>query len=250
VHGYDESTYGERFADVYDEWYLGISDVDATVAALVQLAAGGAVLELGIGTGRLAIPLAMTGLDVHGVDASEAMLAQLRAKPGAESVTAVFGDMAEDLPRGPFTLAFVAYNTFFGLPNEARQRACFAAVAEVLRPDGRFVIEAFVPEAPPRSGSLVEVRHLTADRVVLTASVHLPDEQRAEGQFIELTESGGVRLRPWSVRYASPDQLDEMAAGAGFSLERRTADWEGAPFDETSAHHVSVYRPAGRPILG
>jgi SAM-dependent methyltransferase len=245
VQGYDRSSYGDAFADVYDEWYQGVSDVPTSVRDLAALAHGGRVLELGVGTGRLAIPLAATGLEVVGVDASEAMLARLREKDPTGSVITRLGDMVDDLPDGPFALAFVAYNTFFNLADAERQTHCFGEVAARLAPGGHFVVEVFVPEDPPRSGSDISVRSLSADRLVLSASLHDPEQQRAEGQFVELSAAGGVRMRPWSIRYATPEQLDEMAARAGLV---RTARWRGFDdhaFDEHSERHVSVYaRPA------
>ncbi len=243
MQGYGEDTYGDAFADVYDDWYLGISDVDATVGALVELAgAGTAVLELAVGTGRLAIPLAERGVQVHGVDTSAAMLDRLAAKDAAGLVTTSLGDMVDDLPPGPFALAFVAYNSFFALRTAERQRQCFAAVAERLQPGGAFVIEAFVPE--PRPGSDISVRTLTADRVVLSISRHDDADQVAEGQFVEITEAGGVRLRPWAIRWSTPAQLDAMAAASGLTLAARWEDFCRAAFDEHSVRHVSTYRRA------
>lgn len=242
MQGYDASTYGEGFAEIYDEWYPGNFAVGETVTGLRALAAGGPVLELGVGTGRLAIPLADDGLEVWGLDASASMLERLAAKPGGTGVRPVLADMAAPLPGGPYRLVFIAYNTFFALPSAEAQAAAFAHIAAVLAPGGRFVMEAFVPEDPPRTGSGIEVRHLAADRVVL--SVHRTDAeaQRAEGSFVELTEAGGVRLRPWSIRYTSPEELDAMARAAGLDLERRHAGWAAEPFTGESAHHVSVYR--------
>lgn len=242
MHGYDDHTYGDAFADVYDDWYAGLDDVDATVGALARLAGDGPVLELGVGTGRLAVPLAATGLEVHGVDTSEAMLARLRARPDGHWVHVRRADMVEGLPLGPFRLVFVAYNTVFNLRTEQRQRACFAAVAARLTPGGCFVVEAFVPDPNRPAGSTVGVRSLHADRVVLSVDVHRPEEQTAEGHFVEISEAGGVRLRPWSIRYATPAQLDEMATAAGLRLAERWADWAGTPFDERSERHISVYR--------
>lgn len=239
MRGYGESSYGDGFADVYDEWYRGISDVEATVATLAALAGGGSVLELGVGTGRLAIPLAATGLDVTGIDASEAMLAGLAAKDGFDRVTIVRGDMVRDQPPGPFALVFVAYNTLFNLLTRERQEACFAAVASRLLRHGAFVVEAFVPT--PQPGPEVTLRSLAADRVVLSVSVRDDDNQRAEGQFVELSEAGGVRLRPWSIRYADPIELDAMAAAAGLELRTRWEDFDRHPFSAESERHVSVY---------
>jgi SAM-dependent methyltransferase len=200
------------------------------------------VLELGIGTGRLALPLAAAGVEVHGVDSSAAMLDRLRAKPGADDVHAAVGDMVDGLPDGPFSLVFVAYNTFFGLLSEDRQQACFAAVAARLSPGGVFAIEAFVPEPGAAAASSVTVRAVHVDRVVLSVSTADPEAQLAEGQYIDITESGGVRLRPWSIRWATPAQLDEMASAAGLHLTDRWGGFDRTPFGAESARHVSLYR--------
>lgn len=244
VEGYDDRTYGRGFADVYDEWYAGISDVETTVAALARLAGAGPVLELGIGTGRLAVPLAQSdpGLVVVGIDSSPEMVDRLAERTPPSNLTAVIGDMVADIPAGPFSLVFVAYNTLFNLTTAARQRDCFDAVAHRLTPDGCFVVEAFVPDDPPRDGDLVEIRSLAADRVVLSLSRHDASNQRADGQFVELTEAGGVRLRPWSIRYAPPSELDAMAATAGLRLESRSETFEGEEWQPDSPRHVSVYR--------
>lgn len=243
MRGYDDASYGEGFADVYDDWYTSITDVEASVATLTALAGGGRVLELGVGTGRLAIPLAASGLEVHGVDSSTAMLKRLRAKPGGEAVRASLADMADDLPAGPFTLAFIAYNTFWNLLTETRQRKCCSTVAQSLAADGIFVVEAFVPDQalhdPP---SQVGVRSLAVDRVVLSVTIGTAQDQRAEGQFIDITEAAGIRLRPWSVRWVTVEQLDEMTADAGLVLTDRWAAFDRSPFGPTSTRHVSVYR--------
>ena len=239
MDGFHEASYGDAFADVYDEWYGGISDVDATVRTLHALADGRPVLELGVGTGRLAVPLAAAGADVTGVDSSAAMLERLAAK--ASSVIAVRGDMVDGLPDGPFGLVFVAYNTLFNLTTAARQQACFDAVAARLAPGGVFVIEAAVPDPQRPAGGTVAVRSIAADRVVLSVDVHVPEEQRVDAQLIELTEAGGVRLRPASIRYAAPAELDAMAGAAGFELGERWEDFAQAPFAADSAQHVTVY---------
>jgi SAM-dependent methyltransferase len=242
VRGYDDQSYGEGFADVYDDWYHEISDVGASTSTLKDLAAGGRVLELGVGTGRLALPLAAAGVTVHGVDTSQAMLDRLLAKPGAGAIQVAVADMVDGLPDGPFSLVFVAYNTFFSLLSDDRQRACMHAVAARLSPGGAFAIEAFVPDPAHETTSSVTVRSVLVDRVVLSVSVADPTAQRAEGQYIDITEAGGVRLRPWSIRWATPAQLDEMAAQAGLQLESRWGAFDRSPFDAESARHVAVYR--------
>jgi SAM-dependent methyltransferase len=246
MEGYDSSTYGDAFADVYDDWYLGISDVEATIADLLDLASGGSILELGVGTGRLAIPLATAGASagvrVSGVDSSAAMLEQLARNDQSNLVKTIHGDMTVDLPDGPFLLVFCAYNTFFNLTGDGEQERCFAEVASRLEPGGRFVIEAFVPDDPPRRGDDVSIKTLSSDRVVLSVSRHDDATQAAEGQFIEFTEAGGVKLRPWAIRYSTPHTLDEMAERTGLSREFRWESFGRTPFDEHSQRHVTVYR--------
>lgn len=245
MHGYDASTYGERFADIYDEWYPDDLATGPAVNGLAALAGVGPVLEMGVGTGRLAVPLAERGLEVWGLDASRAMLERLAAKPGGGRIHAVLGDMGGPLPGGPYGLVFIASNTLFNLASVPAQAQAFVHVAAVLNPGGRFVVEAFVPSDPPSQGSAVELRHLTADRVVLSVHRSDTDHQTAEGSYIEFTEAGGVRLRPWSIRYSTPSELDEMARNAGLEREQRYGGWDSAPFSETSPHHVSIYR---RPV--
>ncbi len=249
MRGYDRHTYGDAFADVYDDWYADVTDVASTVARVVELAGpGGRVLELGVGTGRLAVPIAAAGARVTGIDSSAAMLAQLAERDGAVDVEAIHGDMVDELPAGPFDVVLVAYNTIFNLLDEADQRRCFGEVARRLRPGGAFVVEAFVPgDAGGPGGGSVTVRSITADRVVLSVSTERRGDQRAEGQFVELSEAGGVRLRPWAIRWSTPEQLDEMAAEAGLTLASRSADMAGTPFDHDSEQHVSVYR---KPVSG
>jgi SAM-dependent methyltransferase len=252
MEGYDATTYGEAFADVYDEWYAAISDVDATVATLLELAGAGPVLELAVGTGRLAVPLARAGagrrLAVSGIDASAAMLARLAARDPDRLVETVIGDMAADLPHGPFSLVVIAYNSLFNLTEASAQAACFAAVASRLARHGRFVVEAFVPDEPFPDGDAVEVRSMTAERIVLSVTRNTAATQSAAGQFVEFAggpgENATVRLRPWAIRYATPAQLDAMASTAGFTLEHRWEDFARQPFTPDSARHVSVYRLA------
>lgn len=263
--GFEPSTYGEGWADVYDDWYPDLTGTDDAVAALDRLAGprGAApVFELGIGTGRLALPLAALGHDVRGIDASPAMLERLAAKPGAGAVAVVLGDMAEavlptrpdDPDPGPrCALVFAAYNTFLNLADEEAQRRCLVRSAALLAPGGRLVVEAYVPPDPggnppaeAAARQTVSVHRLTADRLVLAADVVDPQAQTVRGQFVELTE-GGVRLRPYLVRYLTPDQLDVLAAGAGLALEARWGDWRATPFSAEHATQVSIYRRAGGP---
>ena len=244
MEGFDAATYGEGFADVYDDWYAEVSDVEGTADAVTALAVGGPVLELGIGTGRLALPLVDRGLEVHGIDASPAMVERLRAKSGGASVTVVVGDFADveaEVPGG-FAVVYVAFNTLFNLSSADAQRRCFANVAARLRPGGSFVVEAFVPDddaAGPDGRVTPSV--VEKDRVVLQVTRRDADAQTVSGSTVSITEAG-IRLRPWVIRYAAPSELDAMASAAGLSLLHRWAGWRHEPFSDDSPRHVSVYR--------
>ncbi len=196
MRGYDHRSYGDGFADVYDDWYGDVTDVDATVSRMVDVAGPtGRVLELGVGTGRLAVPMAQAGLDVAGIDSSDAMLARLAARDTEHLVSSICGDMIDDLPDGPFDAVLVAYNTIFNVLDEAGQRRLFERVAERLSPNGAFVVEAFVPGddmAVDGTSSEVRVRSMAVDHVVLSVSMHRPEDQVAEGQFVQFTNDGGV----------------------------------------------------------
>jgi SAM-dependent methyltransferase len=235
-------TYGERGADLYDAWYQDILDPGPCVELLAELAEGGPVLELGVGTGRIAVPLAARGLEVHGIDASPAMLERLRAKPGGERVHAQVGDMAEVAVDGQFRLAVVAVNTLFMLDSQDQQVRCFQAVARRLVPGGRFVVEANVPNpALWRDRQGVRAQRVDSDSVVLSVQRFDPVDQRMVAQQIQLTEAG-IRMVPGVLRFCWPAELDLMARLAGLRLTDRWSGWRREPFTDTSTQHVSVYR--------
>ncbi|HEV3494796.1 MAG TPA: class I SAM-dependent methyltransferase [Actinomycetes bacterium] len=239
---HDPTAYGRRIADEYDEHYEGYWDTEGCVARLAELAGDGPVLELGVGTGRLALPLADRGLDVHGLDSSEDMLDLLRAKPGADRLTLRTGDFAEiDVP-GTFSLVVLAINTIFALPDQDTQVRCFEAAGRRLEPGGRFAVEAWIPQMERfTTGSAVNVRILRDDRVSLDIARIDPVTQRMETTQVSFTD-GNVRLYPANHRYAWPSELDLMARLAGMELESREEDWRGTPFTAHSTTHVSVYR--------
>lgn len=239
---FEDRDYGDAIADVYDSWYGDLTDIDATTSFLGSYVDHGPVLELGVGTGRLALPLAAAGIDVYGIDVSEGMLDRLRAKDPEGRVRTIAGDMVDDLPSGPFDLVFVAYNTFFNVRDVERQQRLLHEVARRLVPGGTFVIEAFVPDAGRPGGDSVSIRSMSSDAVVLRADRHDPAGQTIDGQLIEITEAGGVRLRPYRIRYSTPNELDAMAATAGLTLAERWENTHRHPFDDESPSHVSVYR--------
>ncbi len=237
---YKPETYGDAIADVYDEMYSYVDPSDA-VAALADLARGGPVLELAVGTGRIALPLARRGLEVHGIDASAAMLAGLREKEGAEKIHAVVGDFADVAIEGSFSLVFVAFNTFFALTTQDAQVRCFANVARKLAPGGLFAIEAFVPD-PTRftNGQTMQVTSVQRDAVRIEASRHDRASQTIDSQLI-VVRDGTTRLLPIALRYAWPSELDLMARLAGLRLRDRWSSYKRARFDSTSTQHVSIY---------
>ena len=241
---YGPETYGDQVAEYYDDWYgPAFSDVGPIVEMLAGLAGRGPALELGIGTGRVALPLSERGVEVHGLDASVEMVARLRAKPGGEAVQVTMGDMA-DVPvdGSEFTLVYVVFNTFFAMLTQTDQVRCFEQVVRRLARGGRFVIEAFVPDLERFDrGQRVAADHVTPQEVRLEASEHDLAAQRVNATHVVL-RADGLRLVPLRIRYAWPSELDLMARIAGLELEDRRGGWRGEEFTSMSGSHVSVYR--------
>jgi hypothetical protein len=240
----DEGYFGERVAAVYDEHSAGMFDpavVGPTVDTLAELAGDGAALEFAIGTARIALPLAQRGVRVVGIDNSEAMLARLREKPGADRVEAMVGDMAATRVDGDFSLVYLVFNTIFNLTTQDGQVACFANAAAHLRSGGRFVIEARVPELQrlPLGQTVLPWR---ADPIGLSYYVYDVVTQRLSGQHYYVQDDGRLQPSPIEMRYAWPSELDLMARLAGMRLEHRWAGWRHEPFTALSPSHVSVYR--------
>jgi SAM-dependent methyltransferase len=241
MQGYAASTYGDAIADVYDDWYQGFFDVDQTVTVLADLAAGGRALELAIGTGRVAIPLAAQGVEVVGVDASERMVAKLRDKPGGGSIPVTIGDFSDVPVEGTFGLIYLVFTTLFALPTQGDQIRCLQRVAEHLEPGGRFLMDAFVPDLGRfRNQQTVTTERVEVDQVLLDVSRHDPVTQRIDSSHVLITPDG-VRLFPLSIRYAWPAELDAMAMVAGLRLGHRWAGYDRSPFTAGSGRHVSVY---------
>jgi SAM-dependent methyltransferase len=241
VPDYDAATYGDRMAEVYDEWFAVPSDTDYTVAFISDLAGPGPVLELGIGTGRVALPLAQRGHEVHGIDASEAMVEKLRGKNGGEGIPVSIGNFAELDVEGEFSLVYVVFNTFFVLLSQEEQVRCFSNVARRLREGGVFVIEAFVPDMTRWDrDQRVETHHLGDDFVILDAAKHDPVEQLIASKHLVVSETG-VGMYPVKLRYAWPSELDLMARLAKLRLRERWGGWRREPFAASSVKHVSVY---------
>ncbi|GAA2210781.1 class I SAM-dependent methyltransferase [Nonomuraea monospora] len=238
---FDPSAYGRSIADIYDGTVDDLP-TEATVEQLHLLAGDGPVLEFGIGTGRLALPLAARGVTVAGVDGSPDMVKVLRSKPGGERLQVVVGDFATTRVDGEFSLVALTTNTIFALPSQDAQVRCFRNAAAHLRPGGRFVVEAWVPDpAAFYRGSALRLLALGEDVVVAEAARISPAEQHMTTTKVRLTAQG-VRLLPANHRYAWPAELDLMARLAGMEREHRWADWHRAPFGDDSRAHVTVYR--------
>lgn len=245
MDNYLPSTYGDRMADVYDQ-IQGERDASAAAAFLAELCSRlpgelGPVLELGIGTGRVALPLAAKGVEVYGIDASPAMLEQLRAKPGSKKITGILGDFAEISLDNHFKIIFVVFGTFFCLTSQETQIQCLKQVAMHLTEGGLFILQASVPDFSGFTRNQnVRVSSIEMDRVIVTITQHDPVAQKTMTQHIMITEDG-IRLMPVYVRYAWPNELDAMAQIAGLELKERWEDWNRTPFTSTSRGHVSIY---------
>src|SRR6478672_4296144 len=236
--------FGEQIAERYDDTSADMfepAQVIPVVDFLAELATDGTALELGIGTGRIALPLAQRGIRVHGIDLSDAMVARLRAKPGADQITVTIGDFATTRVAGRFSLAYLVFNTIMNLTTQDEQVACFQNVADHLLPGGCFVIEVGVPDLqrlPP--GETVRAFTVTDSRLGF-------DEYDVAGQGLvshhyNRTENG--TFARWSIpfRYVWPSELDLMARLAGMTLSERWSGWKGEPFTNTSTKHVSVWQ--------
>jgi SAM-dependent methyltransferase len=237
-----EDHFGERVAERYDERYAHQAEptvVDPIVDFLVDLANGGAALELGIGTGRIGLRLAERGMRVHGIELSEAMAAQLRAKPGAERVGVTIGDFATTTVDGKFAVAYVAANTIMNLTTQDDQVACFQNAAAHLEPGGCFVLEVLVPalrRLPPGETFRpfdVSPTHLGFDEYDVARQGLISHHY--------WIEDGGVEVLSPPFRYVWPSELDLMARLARMTLRERWGDWTRTPFTSESTKHVSVW---------
>jgi SAM-dependent methyltransferase len=245
VHG-EDGYFDERVAGRYDESSAGMFDpavVDPTVDFLAELAGTGRALELGIGTGRIALPLARRGVEVHGIELSRAMAARLREKPGGEEIPVVIGDFASTRVDGTFSLAYLVFNTIMNLTTQAEQVACFRNVADHLAPGGCFVIEVGVPELrrlPP--GETMRVFDASDGHWGI-------DEYEVAGQGLVSHHfslvDGTIEQVSMPFRYVWPAELDLMAELAGMRLRERWSGWRREPFTGESRAHVSVWEQRG-----
>jgi SAM-dependent methyltransferase len=236
---YSDETYGESVAGVYDEWF---SEYDPhAIEMLAELAHRGRALELGIGTGRFALPLSAKGVEVHGIDAASSMISRLQAKPGSERINITQGNFADVPVNEKFELVYIVFNTFFALSSQDEQVRCFRNVAAHLSPDGCFVIEAFVPDVTRFTGGQVNwATKVTTDEVQLDVGQHDAVAQRVVSQKVVI-KNGAVEMYPLEIRYAWPSELDLMAQLAGLRLRERWSNWQREPFSSGSGKHISIF---------
>ncbi len=237
-----ENYFDERIARAYDAKWAYLAEpavVDPAVSFLAELAGTGAALELGIGTGRLALPLSRRGVAVHGIELSPAMVAQLQAKPGADAIGVTIGDFATTRVGGPFTLAYLVRNTIANLTTQDQQVACFGNVAAHLEPGGCFVIEVYIPELqrlPPGE----TIRAFTVTPTHLGFEEYDVATQIAYSHHYWMVD-GQLETFSAPFRYVWPSELDLMARLAGMTLRERWSSWEREPFTSDSRSHVSVW---------
>ena len=241
---FDPGEYGRHIGALYDSLVDAAfpTDTDATVALLAELADGGPVLEFGVGTGRLALPLARLGLPVSGIDGSAEMLDQLRNKPGGAAMPLRVGNFADTRLDGDFALVVLAANTIFALPSQDAQVQAFRNAAAHLRPGGHFVLEAWVPDLGDfRAGRALRIVSVQDRRVVLEAAELDPVEQHMRTTKL-FCGPDGLQAFPANHRYAWPAELDLMAWLAELNRVHRWASWRRDPYTATSRQHVTVYR--------
>lgn len=235
---------GGEWAVDYDDLHRHLDPAD-TVAAVTDLADGGPVLELGVGTGRIALPLAARGVEVVGVDASAAMLQRLGDKPGGQAVATVEADFVDVTLDRRFAVVLVAFNTLFSVTSQSRQVAAVANAAGHLQAGGMFAVEAFVPDLGLfHRGQSVRTSQAGGDDVVLKTSTHDLATQRIDSTVVWLSPRG-IRTYPVALRYAWPGELDLMAQLAGLELAQRWGGWDRRPFTSDSPTHVSIYQHRG-----
>lgn len=237
-------SFDEEAANAYDS-DIDVSeraDTTATVTLLEELAHGGPALELAIGTGRVALPLAARGVRVDGIDLSPAMLARLRAKPGGDQIAATLGNYRDVPVGGKYRLIYLVFNTLYNLLTQDDQVRCFENVAAHLADDGVFVVEALTPNSVMRlrADQYVDAEAIEVDKVWLDTGRYDPATQLLVESHIELSNAG-VRVHPIVTRYIWPSEMDLMARIAGLRLKQRWGGWSREPFAGASENHVSVY---------
>ena len=247
IEGYDATTYGDSFAEVYDQWYADLDDADFLESVVSSLPPQSVrVLELGVGTGRLVaqwLSLRPTASDtIIGIDSSAAMLQIAQEKNFPASVSFIRGDFSEQLPNGPFDVVFIGYNTLFNVPDEAALHSCIRNIAHALTSTGSLYIDAVIPNSTEAS-THESMQTMATGEEVLATSHHDPLSQRISGTFTHPGPEHGAHIRSWAVRYFTPPQLDAIAEQSGLALFSRYADGRQTAFTSDSHRHISRYSP-------
>jgi len=240
---YRASTYGDKVADIYDKEY---GDFDPEmIERIFEFAPNGSAFELGIGTGRVALPLLKKGMKVDGIDSSISMVNKLKAKPGSKNISIQIGDFSKFQTAKKYDVVFVVFNTFFSLLTQDDQISCFKSVYNALKPDGKFIIEAFVPD-PARlaKGQTTMISDIEQDSVSMEYTMYDVADQMVTSQLVRISEKG-IKMVPIIIRYAYPAEFDLMAKLTGFELSERWANWKKEPFTSKSGFHISVYKKIG-----
>jgi SAM-dependent methyltransferase len=240
--------FGERVAAEYDDDEsdrFDPAEIGATVDVLADLAGTGRALELGIGTGRIALSLSGRGVPVHGIDLSRAMVARLRAKPGADAIGVTIGDFATARVDGTFSLAYLVFNTIMNLTAQDAQVACFANVAAHLSPGGCFVVEVMVPDLRRLPPGQTAVPFETGPKR-WGFDVYDVATQAMSSNYVTIDGSSRAEFTSIPFRYAWPAELDLMARLAGLQLRDRWEGWRREPFTGESRQHISIWeKPTG-----
>ena len=243
MKGYDETTYGRMWAPYYDEMFPEVED---SVIDLLARHAGSPprALELAVGSGRIALPLAARGVDVTGIDASPEMVALLRDKPGGEALRVEMGNFGDVSVDDQFPLIYLTFNTIYGLLTQEAQVSCFQNVADHLEPGGRFIIDCFVPDVTRYDTYNTRIGVSRIDSVAehtYEMTIHDPVTQRISSHTVRRLDDGESVVLPVVIRYAWPAELDLMARLAGLELEDRFGWYDLRPFNERSTSHMSIY---------
>ncbi len=236
----DPASFGEIYAEDYDRLH-DPGTTDAAVDLLADLARGRKTLELAIGTGRVALPLAKRGIEVHGFDASPDMIAKLKEKPGGDQIPTTIADMADFSLTNTYDFAFLVFNTLFNLTTEAGQISCFKCVSEHLRKGGQFLIETYIPDLSEFTDNQFErTRQMSKGVTWFETALHNPADQTVEYHRYRTDDETRTDL-PLHVRYAWPSEIDLMAELAGMKLIHRWGGWACEPFTPDSRMHISLY---------
>ncbi|MGD2061531.1 MAG: class I SAM-dependent methyltransferase [Acidimicrobiia bacterium] len=243
MEGYDQRTYGSRWAPYYDEMY---PDAEGSVIDLLARHAGEPprALELAIGSGRIAIPLQERGVEVVGIDASEEMVQLLRSKPGGGTIEVVMGDFGDVAVEGSFPLIYLAFNTLFALLTQEEQVDCFRNAAAHLEPGGRFILDCFVPDVArfDQYNTRMGVSSISSvDTHEYELTIYDPVNQQLSTHTVRRKADGDTVVLPIKIRFAWPSELDLMARLAGLELEDRFGWYDLRPFNEKSTSHMSIY---------